>query len=341
LTADYGFNMKENLMIRLNNTSAPTLKAELLRYPNIRNASAVSHVPASGISYGNGFKKDIAEKDWLNIHYFVVDEDYLQNMEIQTVAGKFFQAANGASNKNFVVLNEEAVKVLNYKHPADALGEELIYQPDSARKVIIGVVRNYNHSALMSKIEPMALLYDPEQVNIVQVRYEGDYAEAAQVVEKAWAKVNPALRSDYKTVEEEIKYFYSTIFGDVVNIVGVIAGLAILISCLGLLGMATYTIETRKKEISIRKVLGSSNRALVLLLSKGFLMILIIAATIGIPLAFLLNNFWLQFMAYRTSVGLGTIATGVLLLTALGAATIGSQTLRAAYTNPAENLKNE
>jgi len=341
INTDYGFNMKQNITVRLNNTSASALKSELLKYPNVKNVSAVSHVPAAGTSYGNGFKKQLSEKDWTNLGYFVVDEDYLKNIGVELVAGKYFDIQNGESNKNFIVINEHAVQSLHYKSPSDALGEELIYQQDSSKKVIIGIVKDYNHIALTNKLEPMALLYDPARVNLLQVKYAGNYNDAVQVIEKAWTTVNPGLRIDHKELEAEIKFFYNTIFGDIVNILGVVAGLAIMISCLGLLGMATYTIETRKKEISIRKVFGSTDQALVVLLSKGFLTILVIATLIGIPLAVLINNFWLQFMAYRTSIGVGTISAGILLLMALGGLTIGSQTLRAAFTNPADNLRSE
>jgi putative ABC transport system permease protein len=121
----------------------------------------------------------------------------------------------------------------------------------------------------------------------------------------------------------------------------VVAFLAIMISCLGLLGMATYTIETRMKEISIRKILGSSNRSLVLLLSKGFLKLLLLSVMIGVPLAWFVNNLWLELMAYHTTLTIGVISLGVLILFGLGAITIGSQTLRAAFTNPVDNLKSE
>jgi putative ABC transport system permease protein len=142
-------------------------------------------------------------------------------------------------------------------------------------------------------------------------------------------------------MEEEITFFYSTIFGDVVNILGVVASLAIMISCLGLLGMATYAIETRMKEISIRKVLGSSGQALVFLLSRGFLKLMMIAVVVGVPLAWYLNNLWLQLMAYHTEFSVGGIAMGIGILLLLSGITICSQTIRAAFTNPADILKTE
>ncbi|MEX2230824.1 MAG: ABC transporter permease [Cyclobacteriaceae bacterium] len=219
-----------------------------MKYPNIKNVAAASHLPAAGETHGNGFKKNLQDKDWTNINSFLVDEDYAENMEVALIAGKFFTAEHGKSNSNFVVINEEALKVLHYNTPMDAIGEEIIYQADSSRKAIIGVVKDYNHSQLFSTIAPLALMFDQDQVRLLQVRYTGSHEDAIKTVEKAWRFVHPNLKVDHRHIEAEIKLFYSTIFGDVVNILGVIALLAIMISCLGLLGMATYTIETRMKE---------------------------------------------------------------------------------------------
>jgi putative ABC transport system permease protein len=108
-----------------------------------------------------------------------------------------------------------------------------------------------------------------------------------------------------------------------------------------LLGMATYATETRIKEISIRKVLGSSSGALVLLLSKGFLTMLGLAVLIGVPATYFINNLWLELIAYHTSIDLSVILIGVSLLMLFGAITIGSQTIRATFVKPVENLKSE
>lgn len=139
---DYGFNMSRNMMVKLNNTSADVLKNELLKYPGIENVTATSHVPAAGETHENGFKKQLPDKEWTYIHTFAVDADYLKNMEVRLVAGKFFPAEQGASNRNFIVINEQAAKALHYDTPPDALGEEIIYQNDSSRKVVIGVVKD-------------------------------------------------------------------------------------------------------------------------------------------------------------------------------------------------------
>ena len=338
---DHGFATEKNMIVRLNNTSAQRLKTEILKYNNIENVSAASHIPATGVTRGNGFKKDLAEKEWTNLNLFSVDEDYLKNIEVKLVAGKFFVPDNNASNKNLIVINSQALKVLNYQTAMDAIGQEIIYQSDSTGKTIIGVVEDYNHSMLLNHIAPMALMFNPDEFSLVHVKYSGAYDEASKTVEKAWSIVNPGLKIDYKDLGSEMRVFYDTVFGDAADILGFIAFLAIMISCLGLLGMATYTTESRIKEISIRKILGSSDRALVFLLSKGFLSILLIAIMIAVPAGYFLNNMWLELIAYHVTVDITTILLGILFLIFFGGITVGSQTWRAIFINPVENLKND
>jgi len=221
----------------------------------------------------------------------------------------------------------------------DAIGQEIISQSDSTRKTIIGVVVNYNHRALLQTISPLALMYNPSQFNLLQVGYSGSYENSVESIKKAWATVNPGLKIEYNKVKSEVSRFYEIVFGDIVKILGVVSVLSILISCLGLLGMATYTTETRMKEISIRKVLGSDSTSLVLLLSKGFLGVLALAMAIGVPAAYLVNNLWLEQIAYHTSISLLIIAQGVLILLLFGILTIGSQTIKATFVNPVNSLK--
>ena len=341
MRADHGFSMESKIIVQLNDTKPDALKTELLKYGNIESVSAASHIPAAGTQYGGGFKKSLDEKDWTELYYYSVDEDYLKNIETPLVAGRFFLTADGASNNNFIVINEKTVETFHFGSPQEALGQEIIYKNDSSRKQIIGVVKDYNHQMLMEKIDPMVLIFDSKQYNLLQVKYSGTYEAAGKTVETAWANINPNLKVDYKDFAGEVHKIYDLFFGDIVNVMGVVSFLAILISCLGLLGMATYTTETRIKEISIRKVLGSSNGSLVYLLSKGFLAILLIAILIATPIAYLLNNLWLEKLAYHITIDAPVIVTGVFILIVFGVLTIGSQTWRATYVNPVDNLKSE
>src|SRR5262249_9291148 len=128
---------------------------------------------------------------------------------------------------------------------------------------------------------------------------------------------------------------------DVVSILGFISFLAIVIACLGLLGMATYMVERRKKEVGIRKVMGAADWGITLLLSKAFLKVLGIAVLIGAPLSYFINKLWLEILPNRVEFGFGTVAIATLTLMTLGLITIGSQTIKASQTKPVDTLKEE
>lgn len=341
LRADHGFSMENKMIVYLNETKPENLKTELTKFGNIESISAVSHLPAAGMTYGESFKRSLDEKEWTSINYFSVDENYLSNMGLKLVAGRFFEPGATESNKRMIVLSEKGVEAMHFAGPSEALGQEIILRADSSKYQIIGVVQNYNHQLLMEKMAPLALRYNPDEFELLQVRYTGSYEQAGKSVEAAWATVNPSLKIDYKDFYGEVHKIYDIFFGDIVSILGVASALAIIISCLGLLGMATYTTETRIKEISIRKILGSSDGSLVYLLSKGFLVILAIAIVLAVPIAYFANNLWLEQLAYHVSVDVPTIALGVSLLILFGVITIGSQTYRATFVDPVKNLKND
>lgn len=338
---DHGFNIKQNILIPFNKTNPDRLKTALQKYNNITAVAAASHVPAAGTSHGGGINRPKEGVEPIDCGIFEVDENYAENMNLEIIAGTFFTPEQGASKRNMVVINEAAATKMDYQRPQDAVGEPMLYMNDSTTKTIIGVVRNYNHRDLTRAITPMILLYDTAAFKVLQVSYSGTYAEATKTIEKAWNEVNPGLQVDYIAVEAEINKYYELVFGALVTIVATVSFLAIFISCLGLLGMATYATETRIREISIRKVLGSTPAAIVMLLSRGFANLLVLAIAIGLPLAWLFNSFWLEQIAYRTTIGIGTIAITIVLVLVFGIFTIGSQTLRAAGVNPAEHLKSD
>ncbi|HEU5291221.1 MAG TPA: ABC transporter permease [Cyclobacteriaceae bacterium] len=338
---DNGFTTTDKLVIQKGDGSVETLKTELLKQPNVKSVSAVSHLPMIGVSYGEGFKKTLEDKEWSNMNYFSVDEGYLENMGLTLVAGKFFSTEAGASNKNFIVINEEAVLAAHLASPTEAIGQTLIMQGDSSERQVIGVVKGYHHEILESDLGPLALIYNPDEFKLIQVAYTGDFKQATKSVENAWSRVYPGLKTEIKDFKAELGVLYDIIFGTLIKVLGFVASLAIIISCLGLLGMATYTIETRKKEIAVRKILGSSDRSLIYILSKGYVSILLIALMISIPVAYFMNTFWLQNLAVHVTVDVWTILAGIAILAFFGLFTIGSQTIQATRVNPVDNLKSE
>lgn len=335
---DNGFSTSNKLVIHKGNTSLEVLKSELEKQSNIVSVSAASHIPMAGQVRGIDMQKTGSDA-WSNLSYFAVDEDYAENMGLTLVAGKFFPQEAGASNSKFIVINEEAVKEFKLGTPLDAVGQTLSNRYDSADFQIIGVVKNYHHELFSPTLKPLGLRYVSDEYSLLQISYTGDFTAAKQSAEKAWASVNPGMKVEVKDFKSEMGALYEIIFGTLVKVLGFVSALAIIISCLGLLGMATYTIQTRRKEIAVRKILGSSSQSLVFTLSKGYLVILAVAAMISVPVAYFMNTLWLEMFAVHVNFDLLTIMMGIFILSIFGLFTIGSQTLQAVFINPAENLK--
>jgi putative ABC transport system permease protein len=336
---DHGFEMNNNIVVELNKTSSETLKTELARYGNVESISAASHVPAGFIRYWSKFKKLSGQAEWNELVYFAVDEDYIRNINVALVAGRFFSSESTSSKKHFVVINEEAVKSFHYESPHAAIGEVLIDERDSSELEIIGIVKNYNSTQVTGGIQPTVLIYLPEQFNILQVKYSGPYTEATKSIESAWAKVNPGTKAGYSKLKDEVLKFYSLVFGDLTKILGAIAFFSITICCLGLLGIVFYSMETRTKEISIRKLYGASDSYLVILLSRSFIGLFLISILIGGPISYLINIFWLENLANHIVLGAEIIISGIVILGSLAALTICSQTFRATNVKPIDTLK--
>ncbi|MFN4956499.1 MAG: ABC transporter permease [Cyclobacteriaceae bacterium] len=340
MKADHGFDMKNKISLKLSSTSFSAIKNEILKNSNIGDVSAASHLAASGTSYGSNFKVS-SEKEWNYLDYYAVDEDYLKNMGIVLLNGRFFDPAAGDANRRFIVLNEEAVATLKLENATDLIGTHLLSNKDSLGYEIIGIVKNYNHQMLTSSIGPMALIYNPAEFSLLQVKYNGTYAAAAKSISEAWLKVNPQLKPEINDFESEVKMSYHFIFGDLVNLLFLITLISIAISSFGLLGMAVYATEARVKEIAIRKILGANNFTLIYLLSKSFLWLMLIAVILALPIAYIGNIIWLQTLAYHTSFNLEVVLSGIGILVGLMSLILFSQTIRARQIDPIKNLKSE
>ncbi len=337
VSADYGFKTDKVVNVRLGDTSAENLKTELLKQSGILGVTAASHIPAAGTTYDFDLRVS-PEAEEMEFSYFAVDPDYIDNMGLELVAGRNFPQELDLQTERFIIMNETATSTLGFDTPLDAVGEP-IYINDTTEVEIIGVIEDYHHQAMITSIGPMALRIQPVDYSHLQVTVAG--TEAIASIETAWASINPNLKIDYIYLKDEIKQFYQLMFGDLVKIISLFSFIAICVSCLGLLGMAIFNMETRLKEISIRKVLGANSKSVIYVLSKGFIKMLAISALVALPLAFFINQLWLEAIAYRINIGAGVLIFGVLVIMTLGLLTVASQALRALRSNPIDTLRNE
>jgi putative ABC transport system permease protein len=327
MKAEYGFNKDNIVNIQLQGNDYRVLANELSAYSEIKQVSASSLIPATGFSDGGRLKtKDDA--DSTSIFYIGADHNYVENLNLELLYGNNLPVDISLNSGNYIVVNEATAKKFGYESKDDMVE-------------VVGVVRDFYYDLFMEDIGPLAIHYNPEGFRYLNVRITGNnLKETLDFMESKWKQIDKIHAYEYKFFDEQLANTHA-IFGDVISIVGFIAILAVSIACLGLLGMATYSAETRLKEIGIRKVMGASVNSILLLLSKGFIILLGIAILIGGPLAYFINNLWLQMFVYKVNFGFTIFGISILIMLILGLLTIGSQTLRAAMASPSITLRDE
>ncbi len=339
INADLGFDDEVVYDIDLQGKEFGRLKNEYSQLPEVVNITATSHIPAQGNIWGVDIRLKMEDEKY-NANYFSVDENYIETMGLELVAGRNFPENMSTENEKFVIASEMTVKHFQLGTPLEALGTTLILD-DSTMVEIIGIIKDFQYAALFLNLRPLLLRYLPGRHYHAFIRLDSpDMQATVSKLEKVWKKIDPNHDFDGKFLDDRIKYYYS-FFEDIMYTVGFASLLAIIIAGFGLLGMATYSTRTRTKEIGIRKVFGAEVGHILILVSKSYLWLMLVAAVIGGIIAYLANNLWLQYMSKRVDFGLGTILAGIFLVVVVGLLTISSQTIRAAQTNPAETLKYE
>ncbi len=264
-----------------------------------------------------------------------VGYDYLATMGIQLKEGRDFSRDFPSDSAAYVV-NEEAVRKMGLENP---MGQVITFW--SVPGPIIGVMKDYHISSFHEAIEPIILHLHPQWSNLMIVRAEaGKTTEVLDGLRQVIGKVSPAFPFDYRFVDDSFEELYrsETTVGTLANS---FAAMAIFISCLGLLGLIIFTAEQRTKEIGVRKVLGASVSTIYGMLSKDFLLLVVIAFAVSTPLAWYLMNDWLAGFAYRTTIGVGVFIVAGVAALGIAMVTITYQALKAALENPVKSLRSE
>jgi putative ABC transport system permease protein len=340
LNFNYGFNKENIINISLyKQENFQRFAQAVASNKDIAAVSACSFMPSTGTQYGRKVYKAENKKDSLQINFIDVDSKFTDVLGLQLKAGKTFPDVADTSGENYVVVNETFVKDFKYPSVAGAIGQRILIEGNTVE--VIGVVKDFQFLDVTQKMGPLVLRNRPASFDVASIKVRGtDMASTVSFLEATWKRVNPNTKFEYQFYDEQLLFTHSML-SDVAKILGSLSLLAVLISCLGLLGMAAYTAETRAKEISIRKIVGSSVPQIVVLLTKGFVILLVIATVIAIPVAYLLNNMWLQFFASRVSITPITLIMSVLILFIISLLTVFSQSWRAAFANPIKKLRSE
>jgi putative ABC transport system permease protein len=334
-----GFNPGNILNVELQEVDYDKFRQEVSDYHNISAVSASSFVPGSGTRWITTAKiPNVSEK--IKIDYLSVDEYFIENLQLEMTAGRNFPPDKRPGNEKFVVLNEKAVEYFGFGTPVQAIGKYITFEKDNNLEVI-GVVKNFIADRASTPIRPLALRVQPQDFQFANLKFnQSDIAGTIQFLKEKWKELEPIRAFKYQFYEDQLKENVS-IPKALLKGIGFITFLTILVAFFGLLGMVIYDTEARVKEIGIRKIMGGSLFDITLVISKGFIYLLVVAAILAVPVAWLINNMFLQSISQRISLGFGIFAMGISIMCAIGFIVIFSQTIRAAKRNPVEMLRYE
>lgn len=337
-----GFD-KRNIMTLLHtlnlDKNGEAFKNELKQYPEVESVTFVNRMPPN-VDWNSAFRiMDTGQDQMLTV--YVTDHDALETMGYQLAAGRFF-SRDYKTDTATCLINEAALRQIGWDTHEGKKILSRFNTLEGNELEVIGVIKNFNYESLKNNIRPMIILLGSEPNFEAGIRFASDDIQKnIKLVEETWKKYAPQAPLEYSFLDSNFaaKYKAEERMGQVFII---FTGLAIIIACLGLLGLATYSAEQRAKEISVRKVMGASVTQLVLLLSKDFARLIIIAFVLAIPLTlYLLNKYWLTGFAYRIGFNPWIIGGAGLLALVLALLTISFQALKAASGNPVDSLKSE
>lgn len=346
-----GFEKEQVLIMPIRETAnqfnISTLKEEIERIPGVQSVSAASGLPGikSGIS-GFMVTPEDNPADSVVMQTLTVDHDYLQTLGLNLVKGRDFSEAFSTDEEQAFIINETAAKRLGWsENPLDKELTLSFYITDLVRKKgkVIGVVEDFQYNSLHNDIDPVV-------IHVFKRTFYHDYLSVklssanirniASGIEEKWSAFNPERPFEYFFLNTTFDSMYHS-EAKLSSIFKIFAFIAILIACLGLLGLASYSIQQRVKEIGIRKVMGAKISDIVMLLGKDFTLLVVIAQVLALPLVYIFMNRWLSNFADQTSISIwGFILCSAAVLV-VSWFTIGVQSIKAALVNPVQSLRSE
>jgi putative ABC transport system permease protein len=347
---ELGFNKEQIIFFSMKGSKMKkehdAFRNRLIRIPGVSSVSVGYGFP--GDQFGNGDIKTVVngEERTIFANYLMTDYDYIKTLGFQLISGRDFSKQISTDKDEAYIINETAAKELGFGTPQKALGQKLLWNTwakfDSIKTgLVIGVVKDFHYKSLYDKIEPAVMQIYPAAYSKVAVKINtSDAKNIIGGITSIWNQYSPDYPIEYNFLDENFRQMYVK-DDKLKSMLWIFTAITVLISCLGLFGLAAYSAERRKKEIGIRKVLGASAKGLIMLLSKEFIRLSLLAFIIASPIAWYFMNSWLQDFAYRINITwyvfaiTGVIAVGISLMT------VSFQAIKAAFANPIKSLRTE
>ncbi|WP_138478878.1 ABC transporter permease [Dyadobacter bucti] len=334
-----GFNQQQVIMVSLKGSSAEqsgaVLKSSLLQNPIISSVSLTNGSIGGGLNNKSTFSFYAKGKEQsISTEHFRVDADFLNVLQIRVSEGRNFQPGTDHDSSHAVLVNRAMIRRLGWKNRTSGLIEI-----DTRKVPITGIVEDFHIRSLHQQIEPLVLVYKKEKVDQILIRVAGqNIAAALDYIENIFKKTNPGLPFEYAFLDQTFARQYKSDERKG-SLFLAFSGVAIIIACMGLFGLATFTAEQRTKEIGVRKVLGASVASVVALLSRDFLKLVMIAIIIATPVAWYLMHGWLQNFAYKIDIEWWVFVLAGSISVLIAVFTVSFQSIKAALINPVRSLR--
>jgi len=344
---DLGINPENVLLIPRPNNGYHTFKEEVLKNPKVLHVSSSNKRPAGRLTSNLGYTAEgLPEDEGKSIKIVTVDFDFFETLENRMVAGRSFSNSYGMDSISSFILNETAVKDIGWEDPIGKWFQTSTLDPETdnwitRRGIVVGVAEDFHFESVHNTIQPVCFFVDNYWINWMSVKIAGSDTQATlDFLESEFTKVDPESQFDYSFYEDEIESLY-TAERQFLRLFIIFALLAIVIASLGILGLASFSVEQRTREIGIRKVAGSSEKRIILLISYEFSVLVLFANLIAWPLAWYFMRNWLMDFPYRIKLGIHLFLISALLALFIAMITVFFQGWRAANLNPAEALRHD
>ena len=315
------------------------LKAEVLRQPGILSATYMSNIP--GKVFGGYSAEHTPGTESVGIAAGAADKDLVDALGIELIAGNGFPESEGYTlEQGYVYLINETLAGKFGWSPEEAINETFNVLGNREGK-IVGVMKDFNFESLHSEVEPLALFINPNMYNYLMVKIApNSTSQSLSALANVWGAIAPHRPFEFEFLDQQLNSLYQNEIRSR-NLLSLFSIMALFIACLGLIGLSSFLIERRSKEIGIRKVLGASITNIVGLLSTDFLKLVGIGFIIGAPIAWYAMEKWLTNFAFRIDIGIVVFLVCALIGTLIALLTIGGQSIKAALANPVDSLKSE
>ncbi|MBT1703265.1 ABC transporter permease [Chryseosolibacter indicus] len=345
---ELGFSKDEIIIVNAAKVRAPgaetfkTFKDELKQISFVEDVTFTNSLPGhpgwqGQVSYPEGRGTDAA----ISVEYMAVDEDYQKTLGLQVVSGRTFSVDSEAEMKEGLVLNETAVSMYGWASPQDAIGKRITSPSRHPEGIVIGVVKDYHQFGLQQNIGPMVMDYNPKSSYMYAIRYRAsDTQDLLAALQKQWKIHFPGYDFNYFFLNEDFERQYQA-EQRLAYVFGLFASLTITIAIIGLLGLVSFMVISRTKEIGVRKVLGADVLSIASLLSKEFIALVVAANVIAIPVTWYLADQWLQTFANRVSINPLIFIITLMIAITITIVAISYQTVRAALIDPIKSLRYE